>query len=98
MMGLQSRCTGKGRQKMTQLIPKDERPLPAFARLKAAVRDGLIDFSSADTGHRASFCYRKPFALNLTISLFIIILPKPLAGLRARTEDERTGGAFATDN
>ena len=60
--GVQSCGTWECREKLAQVIPENERPLPAFASLKAAVCDGLIDFSSADTGHRASFRYRKSFA------------------------------------
>ena len=52
---------------MTQFIPQDERPLSTLASLEAAVRYGLVDFGSADTGHRASFRYRKPFALDRAV-------------------------------
>ena len=47
---------------MTQFIPQDERPLSAFASLKAAVRDGLVDLGSADAGHGAGFRNGKPLA------------------------------------
>ena len=52
---------------MAQLIPQDERTLPAFASLKPALGDGLIDLSSADTGNGTSFGDRKSFAQRLLV-------------------------------
>ena len=52
-------------EEVTQLIAQDERPLPALAGFEISVGDGLVDFRSADAGHRASFRNRKAFALKI---------------------------------
>jgi hypothetical protein len=61
---MQLRRTGKRREKMAQLVSEDERPLPALASLKASVRDGLIDFSPADSGKSAGLRNREAFAFH----------------------------------
>jgi hypothetical protein len=62
-----SRGTREGRQEMTQLIAQDERSLPALASLEAAFGDGLINFSSADSGDCASLSNGKGFALQTVV-------------------------------
>lgn len=62
-----SRGTRERRQEMMQFIAQDERSLPALASLKAAFCDGLINFSAADSGDRASLRNGKCFALQAVV-------------------------------
>src|SRR4051812_48142373 len=71
---------------MTQFIPQDERPLPAFASPKAPFRNSLVDFCSADSSKCAGLGNREAFPLHRLWD-HVVLHPCSRTISRTRAED-----------